>query len=367
MGVIAGFADARETWFWTIADAVVAALLFLNLLLIVAVHGRRLRQAARTRRQKRVRTLVEDVLAELDPRTSTRDRDWLRRQIRGFNELERPIAAVMLIERVQPVSEEERQHVLGVLREVGAIELLVRSTRRWMPWRRALAVRTLGWVAAEECVPVVIERVSDRNRYVREASVRALGRIGDTRALPIVGQLFRAPGVVGAGVAYDALVAFGESAEPIFAGALRSQLESVRVAACFGVAAVSEPGVARPQLVPLLSDSAAPVRAAAAEALGQIGGGSLPEALARATRDEFAAVRSAATQALGAYDDPRGVELASNALLDPDRDTAVRAGETLVRLSRAAAARAAAAEALARAATAWPVERAVILDALGAV
>jgi hypothetical protein len=83
----------------------------------------------------------------------THDREWLRRRVRQFDELERPIAAVILIERLQPASEEERQQVLEVLREVGAIELLVRSTRRWMPWRRALAARAIGWVGPRSAFP----------------------------------------------------------------------------------------------------------------------------------------------------------------------------------------------------------------------
>jgi HEAT repeat protein len=109
------------------------------------------------------------------------------------------------------------------------------------------------------------------------------------------------------------------------------------------------------------------VRAAAAEGLGQVGGGTLPARLARASRDEVATVRVAATHALGFYDDPQAVELALNALLDPDRDTAVSAGESLVRLARRPATRAAAERALARSALVWPVERAVIMDSVGAV
>ena len=56
-----------------------------------------------------------------------------------------------------------------------------------------------------------------------------------------------------------------------------------------------------------------------------------------------------------------------NALLDPDRDTAVAAGESLVRLARRPAAAAAAERALARSAQAWPVERALVMDSVGAV
>ena len=120
---------------------------------------------------------------------------------------------------------------------------------------------------------MLIGRVGDRSRYVREAAVRALGRVGDPQVLPLLGELFRAPGRVPPGAVYDALVSFGAAAEPTFAGALRSEHESVRVASCYGVAAVSEPEQARAELAPLLADPQAPVRAAAAEALGQVGGG----------------------------------------------------------------------------------------------
>ena len=367
MFLIAGVAAAEQPWPRAIAGVVVLTLLFLNVLVLVGVHARRLRQYFRTRRAKQFHGRVEEILAELDPATRVRDPRWLRAQIGGFDELERPIAATMLVERMKPASEEERLQTLAVLREAGTVASLARSTARGLPWRRALAIRTLGWIGAEETVPVLIERLSDRNRHVRESAVRALGRIGDPLALPSLAELFRSPGRVGPGVIYEALVAFGPEAEPVFVDALGSEIGSVRVASCFGVAVLSEPESARRLLEPLLGDGAVPVRSAAAESLEQIAGERLPDALAHATRDERATVRSAATGALGSYDDPRGVELAVNALLDPDRDVAVRAGESLVRLSRGPLAGEAARLALLREESAWPVERALTLSSLGVV
>jgi HEAT repeat protein len=93
----------------------------------------------------------------------------------------------------------------------------------------------------------------------------------------------------------------------------------------------------------------------------------LPPGLARASRDEVAPVRVAATRALAYYDDPQAVELAVNALLDPDRDTAVSAGESLVRLARLPSTKASAERALASGVDAWPVERALVMDSVGAV
>ena len=168
-------------------------------------------------------------------------------------------------------------------------------------------------------------------------------------------------------VVYDALTMFGGAAEPVFAGGLRSGLEHVRVASCFGVAELSEPDTARRLLEPLLDDREAAVRAAAADSLAQLGGASIPAGLARASRDEQPSVRGAAVRALGFYDDPRGVELATNALLDPDRETAVRAGEALVRLSRLPATAAAATRRLQAGDAPWPIERAQTFASLGAL
>jgi HEAT repeat protein len=365
--VVIALAEAKQPWFWEITGGVAAALVVLNVAALVAVHARRVRQSLRGRRERAFRARIEEALAELDATSATRDPEWLGAQIRRFDELQRPIAATMLIERIEPASEVERAHALEVLRQAGAIDALVRSTGRRMPWRRALAIRTLGWIGADEAVLVLMDKVSDRSRSVRETAVRALARIGDARAVPLLAGLFRAPGTVGGGVVYDALVSFGPTVAPVFSGALQSGIESVRVASCFGVAAVSPPEDARRVLEPLLADATAPVRAAAAESLGQVGGGQVPEGLVRASRDEQAAVRSAAVGALGFFDDPSSVELASNALLDPDRDTAVRAGEALVQLSRRPVAGPVATEALRRAKTAWPVERALTYASLGAV
>ena len=365
MSPAVGLAAATQPWLWRTADAVALTLLLANVLLVVAVHGRRLRESVRRRRTKLFRARVETILAELDPATRAHNPQWLRKQIGEFNELERPIAATMLIQRLKPASDEERRCTLEALREVGAIDVLVRSTRRRIPWRRALAIRTLGWVGAAETVPLLIERLADDERQVRESAVRALGRIGNPRGLEPLEVLFRSPGRVGSGIVYDALVAFGREAAPIFVSGLRSDIPSVRIASCFGIAAVCGADDARALVEPLLHDDDASVRAAAADSLQQVGGEDVPDSLAQAMYDEHPSVRSAATSALDSFDDPRAVALAVNALADPEREVAVRAGETLVRLTRRPAAADAATAALQQTGEEWPVERAVTFASLG--
>jgi HEAT repeat protein len=365
--MVVGLAEAQQPSFWRTASVIAFVLLTANILLVVLVHGRRIRQWFRGRRARWFEAELATILDQLQGPPEQRDPDWLRSQFGRFDELERPIAATRLIERLRPASDEEREHTLAAIRDVGAVDGILRSTRRWMPWRRALALRTLGWLGADEAVPEVLEHLDDRSRHVRETAVRALGRIGDQTTVEPLGELFRVPGRAGPGVVYDALVELGGDAATVFTGALRSDTESVRVASCFGVASLCDPPEARPLLEPLLADPSPRVRAAAAESLGRVGGRDLPDTLARASRDEEPTVRAAAAAALGSFDDPDAVGCALNALLDADRDVAIRAAESLVRLSRAPEAGSAATEALAGAQTQWPVERARVYASLGVV
>ena len=145
--------EPSSPWLWESMVGITLVLVLLNVLLIVLVHGRRIRQYLRGGRERRFQEKLDEVMARLDHPTGFRDRVWLRWELAGFDELERPLAAVALIERLRPASAEEREQMLEVLREVGAVELLVDSTGSRIPWRRALAVRTLGWAGAEEAVP----------------------------------------------------------------------------------------------------------------------------------------------------------------------------------------------------------------------
>jgi HEAT repeat protein len=280
---------------------------------------------------------------------------------------ERPVAASMLLERLRPASPEQRAAMLELVRELDAIDPMLAGTAHRRPWRRALALKTLGWLRAKEGVPVALERLADRNRYVRDASVRALGRIADERALLELEKLYLDPDRnVSSGFAYEAVVAFGPSAEPVFRQGLRSPDETIRVCSCFGIGSTLEPGRSRALLEGMLGDASPAVRAAAAETLGRIGGEQVTPELARASRDYQQSVRRAAAAALGSYDDSLALELLLGALIDRDHITAVRAGESLLRLSRLPGVGAKTKEAM-EGSDAWPVERARILAALGAL
>lgn len=86
MAVVAAVAEAKQPWFWAIADAVALVLLVANLLLLFSVHLLRVRQHIRRGRERLFRQRIQAVLAELDPAREP-DAAWLRSQLSGFNEL----------------------------------------------------------------------------------------------------------------------------------------------------------------------------------------------------------------------------------------------------------------------------------------
>ena len=67
-------AGPSSPWLWESLLAITLVLVALNVLLIVLVHGRRIRQYLRGGRERRFQAQLDEVIAKLDQPTSFRDR-----------------------------------------------------------------------------------------------------------------------------------------------------------------------------------------------------------------------------------------------------------------------------------------------------
>jgi hypothetical protein len=349
----------QRGWFWETADTAVTLLLVTYVVLLGTLATRRLYVVRRRQREERAKRRLEHLLEQLERESSSVE---IAAQVGRLDELERPIAAGMLLARFDAADEDEHRRLVAALEQSGAIELMLRGLRRLMPWRKALAAQLLGQCRATKAVPALIALTDSRSLQVRDAAVVALGRIGDPRALPVIEQLFLRPRRrVSSGVRFEALLGLpAAGAGQVFAEALGSPDPRVRGSACVGVALVLGRSEARELVAERLSDSSPMVRAAAADALARVGGDDVPSALAAAVTDSEVVVRRAAVRALAMYDDPEAVELGRRALHDPDREVVIHAGETLVKLSRCERAGGRAWYVVAAAAE-WPVRRALVI------
>jgi HEAT repeat protein len=171
------------------------------------------------------------------------------------------------------------------------------------------------------------------------------------------------------GVAYDALRGLGPAGAEAFHRGLRAQDPTVRVASCFGVAALgAERGdsTAAHTLAGLLEgDDSVRVRTAAAKALGVLAGTTPPRVLVGAAHDPEVRVRREAVAALGHFDEAASVETLVDSTGDPDREVALRSAEALLTL-RARPRAGAEARAAVASSSSWSVEYALAVSELAA-
>lgn len=330
-------------------------LLAANVALFALLVALREQWAYLRRRRERVRDRLRPVFERLasgaDPEGAV---DELRPLLAGLDAQERAAAAWILRDGSRGADEATRARLRERLAEYGAVAIAERGTRRRMPWRRALACEVLGSSAGESSVGVLVGCLEDPRSEVRMAAARALGELGSPTAASVLSSLYLERRAVPTGVAYDTLRALGPAGAAAFERGLESPDPTVRVTSCFGVAA--QPGARPEALVGLLAgDENIRVRTAAAKALGVLAGSTPPRALVEAVEDRDVRVRREAVAALASYDEPRVVDPLAEATGDGDRETALRAAESLLALAARPRAGPAARAALASAA-AWSVD-----------
>jgi HEAT repeat protein len=215
----------------------------------------------------------------------------------------------------------------------------------------------LGKIGSHRSVPPLLARLDDRRPEVRIAAVRALGEIGAKEAVPALSEAFLERRVAPTNIVNNALRRIGGEAAPAFERGVMSEDPIVRLSSCFGLSGIAgQHGAVTVRLSQVLaSDSDARVRAAAAAALGIVGGGNAPPELVGAPADPDVHVRRAAVKALGTFDDPTTGNTLVTYSEDEDRETALRAAEALLTLADRPRA-APEARALLESSSAWAVE-----------
>lgn len=304
--------------------------------LIAIGVARHLESTRADRRRERVHGELEPVFTRfLETEDSAPLAAELRPAFMRMDAAHRPVAAVLVADLMERASWSQREKLRDILEESGIVELGERGTRRFSPWRRALACEMLGKIGAPRAVLALLARLTDRRPEVRIAAVRALGDIGCADAVPALTEAFLARRVAPTSVVADALTRIGGEAGPAFERGVASPDPIVRVSSCFGLSGIASThgGAVYRLSQALASDPEARVRAAAAAALGIAGGGAAPAELLAATTDPDDLVRRSAVKALGSFDDPTTPGTLLERTEDEDREVAIRAAEALLALT----------------------------------
>lgn len=254
----------------------------------------------------------------------------------GASESERALVKIgspavdPLIAALQHDKETVRSNAARALGEIGdprAIEPLKLAFKSNLKWGRGGAQGALERFGAP-AVPFFIESLESSSPYLRANAAMALGKIGDQRAAL---RLISALRDENWRVRSNAAVAFQSLKDPAAREPLLLALEdnnvNVRNGAAISLASIGGPRVLDRLVEHLKNDAAA--RLDVARALGRLGDRKAVEPLINALDDEDDSVRTVVAGALGVLGDGRAVDPLIKLLNDPSIDTRSGAARAL--------------------------------------
>lgn len=196
-----------------------------------------------------------------------------------------------------------------------------RSFELWLnitPYSETLATRALGEIGDPRAVPHLIQVLEEStSAELRQGTAVALGRIGDERALDALIALFDDSVMSTRRAATDALRHFGERGISLAAGTLRTGSTLAREQAAIFLTDSADPR-ADDLLIAALKDVDAPVRARAVHALGQRQTPGTLAAIRERVTDPELYVRAVTARVLGALGDTEAVDSLIELLGEPE-------------------------------------------------
>jgi HEAT repeat protein len=214
---------------------------------------------------------------------------------------------------------DSRVRIAAFFEQQGQVERELGRLAHRRGWRRAAAAFALGDMGSARAVQPLIAAMEDRDREVRTAAARSLGRLDAVTAAPRLVEAL-ASGAVPRAVAGQALIAIGPAAAAELHPVLGCPDVSMRRAAAEVLGLIGGSAEA-PLLAAAARDPAAEVRGAALRALGKVGGKAECDVVHEALHDRVPFVRTAAAHAAAGIGDraavPALVEQARSDLYDP--------------------------------------------------
>lgn len=284
--------------FESAAEALIAVSGALALTLALALVVERVAFAWWNARRTRLERLYQPLLAK-----ALEGDDAAQRRLAASPHRHRRLVAELLLfpmhDRRDRTLLDRARRLLGRMTPPALIDRYLES---WWWWRRAMALRAAGFLRLHQYTPRLVAALDDRHAEIRAAALDGLTDSGDPAALAAVVVRLHDE-TLHRGRRAAVLAAFGARCEPMLldlaAADPANRLNYARALAFTGT------GAARPALSSWIADAQPAVRAAALDALQHTGlDASCTGAVVAALADPEAPVRAAAARALGGSAEP---------------------------------------------------------------
>jgi hypothetical protein len=308
------------------------AVLLVVVLVLVRATGEALERRAGRRRDELRRLILTALLGE--PEESGRARgDLLARQGHAWRQVEKQAFAML-----PKIKGDSHDALVSLLRGRGAAERALRSTGARSLVRRSRGAYELGALGDRSAVPTLLGLLGCHHFLVRRTAVRALGHVGDPVAVtPLLDAVSAEPALARDVVAALQRIgpAAAENLRLALAGLVESEETGRRGALVATVLGLHGDLAAVDLLDVALRKGRQPgLRAAAAQALGEIGSRAAVPGLVAALAADEPEVKAKAAVALGQIGDASAVPGLSSALGAGEHTTERAVAAALLRLGR---------------------------------
>lgn len=248
---------------------------------------------------------------------------------------DRRIVEALALDALEAAGPEESARLLQFMRASGLIQKGIFEAQHLKGWRRMRALVALGRTRAPEGVPALAEALRDRQLEVRLAALRGLGRTACPKAAEeILAWVGESGLTVPALPLQSALIQCCAERPQLLLPFLKHTEGPLGEIVGRVLGEVVTPALGL-ELLPLASDKRDELRAAAARAMSQVGGGLALDVLAELAEDRTWFVRLRAVIGMGRLRDPRSIPTLLRALTDANRLVRLRAAEALAQFRAA--------------------------------
>lgn len=287
-----------------------------------------------------IKQIGNDAIPSLVAKLKDEDKETRRAALAALGSIGDPTTVPVLIHALETEEDDLPAVAAGALGKIGdrsAFEPLCRQLDHPVTLVRQTVVAAINSLGHPQHTQRMLELARHENPLVREAAIRSLVYFGDPQGLDVVIEACQDPSAAVRQAAVESVSLYDdERVFTVIQTGLRDEMPAIRAAAARALR-FTPASFAVPLLQQSILDSDMWVRVHVCRTIAQFRGPEVENALLKLAHDKMAPVRAAAAKALGAFGSANGIKVLKGLLEDPEIEVVSSALEGLAATRQPAA------------------------------